>query len=301
MGVINTGSILSALRPGINEWFGTQYKRYDLEYAKIFEVLNSNMYFERDQSIHGFGLPSVKPEGTAVAFDTMQQGPKVDYQHITYGLGFILTQEAIEDNLYMKLAKSQTEALAHSMRQGKEIVAANVLNRAFTSGYTGYDGVVLCSTAHVPSRGGSYANTFTSGMDLSEDALAQAHIVIGNLTDESGLKLAAKEVSLIVPLDLELEAKKILGTEYQLNSANNDINVVRTMYGEMPVVNHYLTDADAWFIKTDVQNGLKLYQRRALMIDSDNQFDTNDVRFKATERYSVGWTDPRQIFGSPGA
>lgn len=301
MGVINTGAIISALRPGINEWFGAQYKRYDLEYAKIFEVLNSSMNFERDVSMHGFGLASVKPEGTSVSYDTMQQGPKVDYQHVSYGLGFVLTEEAIEDNLYMKLAKAQTEALAYSMKQTKEIVCANVLNRAFTSGYTGYDGVVLCSTAHVPSRGGSYANTFASGMDLSEDALEQAHIIIAQLTDESGLKMAAKEVSLIVPVNLEIEAKRILGTEYQTGTANNDINVVKSMYGEMPVVNHYLTDADAWFIKTDVPNGLKLFQRRALSVDSDTQFDTNNVKFKATERYAAGFTDPRQIFGSPGA
>lgn len=301
MGVINTGAIISALRPGINEWFGTAYKRYDLEYAKIFEQLSSNMNFERDVSMHGFGLPSVKPEGSSVSFDTMQQGAKIDYQHVTYGLGFILTEEAIEDNLYMKLAKSQTEALAFSMKQGKEIVAANVLNRAFTSGYTGYDGIVLCSTGHLPSRGGTYSNTFSSGMDLSEDALEQAHVVIGNLTDESGLKMAARAVNLIVPLDLEIEAKRILGSEYTPGSAENAINVVRSMYGEGCIVNHYLTDTDAWFIKTDVPNGLKMYQRRALSIDSDTQFDTNNVKFKATERYSVGWTDPRQIFGSPGA
>lgn len=303
MALINTGSIASALRPGVHQWFGTSYKRYDTEYDKIFEVLSSSMNFEQDVSIHGFGLASVKPEGSPIAFDVMQQGPKINYQHITYGLGFILTREAIEDNLYMQLAKSQSEALALSMKQTKEIVAANVLNRAFTSGYTGYDGVVLCSTAHVPSRGGAYSNAFSSSMDLSEDSLEQALITIAGLTDEAGLKMQAMGRKLIIPKELQFDAQRILKSDERTGTADNDINVISSQ-GYMPdgmFIDHYLTDTDAWFVKTDVANGLRMFQRRDLMIDNDTQFDTDNVRYKATERYSVGWTDPRGIFGSAGA
>ncbi len=300
---INTGALAKALRPGVDTWFGNMYNRFAPEYSEIFDMDKSNMNFEEDVNVHGFGLGVVKPEGEAVSYDTMQQGFLKRYVHIVYALGFIITREAIEDNLYMKLAKSNSEALAESMRQVKETVAANVLNRAFNSSYVGADGLELCSTAHLLSKGGTFSNELATAADLSEASLEQALIDIAGFVDDASLKMQARGRKLIVPRQLEFEAQRILQSEYQNDTANNAVNVL--MKGrylpEGMCINHYLTDEDAWFIKTDVPHGMRHFERRALMIDNDTEFDTDNMKFKASERYSFGWTDPRGIFGSPGA
>lgn len=300
---INTGALAKALRPGVNTWFGNMYKRFPDEYSAIFDTEQSSMNFEEDVNVHGFGLGVVKPEGEAVTYDTMQQGFLKRYIHIVYALGFVITREAIEDNLYMKLAKSNSEALAHSMKQVKETVAANVLNRAFNSSYTGADGKELCATDHLLSKGGSYANELSTAADLSESSIEQALIDIAGFVDDASLKMQARGMKLIIPRQLEFEAQRILHSEYQNDSANNAINALYTgkYLPQGFCVNHYLTDEDAWFIKTDVPHGLRHFVRRGLMIDNDTEFDTDNMKFKASERYSFGWTDPRGIFGSPGA
>jgi len=303
MALINTGALAKALRPGVNTWFGNMYNRFPEEFSAIFDKEMSAMNFEEDVNVHGFGLGVVKPEGTAITYDSMQQGFIKRYIHIVYGLGFIITREAIEDNLYMKLAKSNTEALAHSMKQVKETVAANVLNRAFSSSYTGADGLELCSTSHLLSKGGTFQNKLSTAADLSEASLEQALMDIGGFVDDAELKMSARGMKLIIPRQLEFEAQRILKSDLQPGSANNDINVLmsgRYLPGGF-AVNHYLTDSDAWFVKTDVPNGLRHFERRAMQIDNDTEFDSDNMKFKATERYSFGWTDPRGIFGSPGA
>lgn len=301
--MINTGSLASALRPGVHQWFGAMYNRYPDEYAQIFDKEISNMNYEIDVNLHGFGLGVVKPEGENISYDTMQQGFKKTYYHIVYGLGFIITREAIEDNLYMKMAKMQAEALAVSMKQVKETVAANVLNRAFNSSYAGADGIELCSSVHLLSGGGTYANELATPSDLSEAALEQALIDIGGFVDDRSLKMQAQGMKLIVPRQLEFEAQRILNSEMQNDTANNAVNVLKSgrYLPAGHIVNHYLTDADAWFIKTNVPHGLMHFERRALQIDNDTDFDSDNMKFKATERYSFGFTDPRGIFGSEGA
>lgn len=301
--MINTGALSSALRPGVHAWYGAMYNRYPDEYVFIYDTEKSEMNWELDVNLHGFGLGVVKPEGTAVSYDTMQQGFKKTYYHTTLGLGFIITREAIEDNLYMKMAKSQSEALALSMKQVKETIAANVLNRAFNNNYVGADGIELCSTAHLLSKGGTFANKLAVDADLSEYALEQALIDIAGFVDDASNKMQCRGMRLIVPRQLDFEASRILNSDYRVDTTNNDINAIK--FGRyLPqgyIVNHYLEDADAWFIKTDAPNGMRHFERRALSIDNDTEFDSDNMKFKATERYSFGWTDPRGIYGSAGA
>lgn len=300
---INTGAIAKALRPGVNAWFGNTYMRYPDEYVEIFDTEQSMMNYEEDVNVHGFGLGVVKPEGEAVSYDTMQQGFLQRYVHIVYGLGFIITREAIEDNLYMKLAKSNTEALAQSMKQVKETVGANVLNRGFNSAYVGADGKELFATDHLLSKGGTFSNELATPADLSESSLEQCLIDIAGFVDDASLKMQVRGRKLVVPRQLEFEAQRILKSEYQNDTANNAINALHKgrYLPEGMCVNHYLTDEDAFFIKTDCANGMKHFVRRALMIDNDTEFDSDNMKFKATERFSFGWTDPRGMFGSPGA
>lgn len=303
MAIINTGALAKALRPGVNAWFGNAYARYADEYSQIFDIEKSFMNFEEDVNVHGFGLAVAKPEGTTITYDTMQQGWTKRYSHIVYGLGFILTREAIEDNLYMKLAKSQAEAIAISMKQTKETVAANILNRAFSNSYVGADGLELCSTAHLLSKGGTYQNKLTTSADLSEAALEQCMIDIAGFVDDAGLRMQAMAQKLIIAPANQFEAARILKSEFQNDTANNAINALKAG-GYLPqgfVVNHYLTDSDAFFLKTNVADGLKHFVRRELSMDNDTDFDSDNMKFKATERYSFGWTDPRGVFGSAGA
>ena len=303
MAVIGTGSLAKALWPGVNAWFGNAYEEHPLEYKEIFDIEKSEQNFEEDVNVNGTGLAAVKPEGEALAYDDFSQGFLKRYSHITYALGFILTREAIEDNLYMKLAEQRSKKLAFSMRQTKENVAANVLNRAFNSSYVGADGLELCSTAHLLSKGGTFKNELTTAADLSEASLEQSIIDIMDMKDDAGLKIHVMPKKLIVPTALCFEAERILKSSLQNDSANNAVNALRSK-GVMPegyAVNHYLTDPDAFFVKTNAPDGLKMFERRDVAIDNDTDFDSENMKFKASERYSVGWSDPRGIFGSPGA
>ena len=303
MALINTGALAKALRPGVNAWFGLAYDQFPEEYVQIFDKVMSEMNFEEDVNVHGFGLGAVKPEGQALQYDTLQQGWTQRYVHITYALGYIITREMIEDNLYMKLAQQRTEALAMSMKQTKENVAANVLNRGFSNSYLGADGLCLFSTAHLMSRGGTYSNKLAVDADLSEAAIEQALIDIAGFTNDAGLRISAMGQKLIIPRQLQFEATRILKSDLQNDSANHAINAMRAM-GVLPqgvVMNHYLTDTNAWFIKTNVNDGLKYFQRRDLGVENDTEFDTENMKFKASERYSFGWTDPRGIYGSAGS
>lgn len=300
---IATGSLAKALWPGVNAFFGMAYKEHSPEYKEIFDIERSEKNFEEDVNVYGTGLASVKPEGENIKYDDMAQSWVKRYAHITYGLGFVITREAVEDNLYMKLAEQRSKRLAFSMRQTKENVAANVLNRAFNSSYTGADGLELCSTAHLLAKGGTFKNELTTAADLSEASLEQACIDIMDMVDDSGLKVNIMPRKLIVPTALCFEAERILRSSLQNDTANNALNALRSK-GVLPeghVVNHYLTDSDAFFIKTNCPDGMKMFQRRDVGMENDTDFDSENMKFKCTERYSVGWTDPRGIFGSPGA
>jgi len=299
--MINTGSFAAALWPGVNRWYGDGYKEFATEYDKIFTVEKSRKAWEEEVGMSGFGLAQVKGEGASVVYDDSQQGFVDRYTHITYGLGFIITREMVEDDQYDVIAPKKAKSLAFSMRQTKEIVAANVLNRAFSNTYVYGDGKELCATDHPTVVGATWANELTTAADLSEAALEQACIDLGKYTNERGLKIAVRPQSLIVPVDLSFEADKLMKTEYEPGTNNNTVNVVRSKFPGGVIVNHYLTDTDAWFIKTDVPHGLILKERRPDTFTMDGDFDTDNAKFKATARYSVGATDKRGVFGSPGA
>mgnify|MGYP001569179415 CR=1 FL=1 len=303
MALISTGSVNKALWPGVNAWFGLSYNEHPLECSEIFETLRSEKNFEEDVNVYGFGLATVKPETGSIQYDESGQGWVQRYTHVAYGLGFIISREAVEDNLYMELAQKRTKALAFSMRQTKENVAANILNRAFNSSYTYADGIELCSTVNEKSKGGTFGNELVTAADLSELALEQACIDIMNMTNDASLKVRLMPRKLIIPPALAFEAERILKSSLQSDNSSNALNALKSK-GVLPegyTVNHYLTDADAFFIKTDCQDGLKLFQRRDVAIENDTDFDTSNLKYKATERYSVGASDKRGIFGSPGA
>lgn len=299
---INTGALSKALRPGVNTWFGLAYNELPEEWSQIFDKEVSEMNYEEDVNAYGFGLAPVKAEGQALSYDAMSQALFVRYIHITYALGYIITREAIEDNLYMKLAKERTDALAFSMRQTKEVVAANVLNRAFSSSYVGADGLSLCNSSHLLTKGGTYNNQLATAADLSETALEQALIDIGGIVNDAGLRVSAMGMKLIIPRQLQFEADRILKSPDRYNTADRSINAMYNM-GVLPdgvALNHYLTSSSAWFIKTNVPKGLRLFQRRDLGMENDTEFDTENMKFKASERYSVGFTDWRGVYGSNG-
>ncbi len=303
MAVISTGSLAKALWPGVNSWFGLAYNEYPLEHGEIFTLERSEKNFEEDVNVNGFGLARVKQEGANIGYDDMAQAFLKRYVHVTYALGFIVTREQIEDNLYMKLAEQRSKALAFSMRQTKENVAANVLNRAFSNSYTGADGIELCSTAHLLSKGGTFSNRMATDADLSEAALEQCCIDIMKLKNDAGLNISIMPRKLIIPVDLAFEAERILKSELQNDSANNALNALRAK-GVLPegvAINHYLTDTDAFFLKTNCPDGMKQFQRRDVQMENDTDFDSENVKYKATERYVFGWTDARGIYGSQGA
>lgn len=298
---INTGNFSKALWPGINAWYGKAYNEHPVEWDKLFETYRSRKAFEEDVSVSSFGYLQVKGEGQGIAQDSEQQGFITRYTHVTYALGFIITREMFADDLYDIVGERRARGLAFSVRQTKETVAANVYNRAFDSNYKGGDAKEMCATDHPNIAGGTYANELTTAADLSESALEQACIDLMKFTNDRGLKISVMPQSLIVPVDLVFEAEKILGTEYEVGTPNNTINVVRKKFPKGLVVNHYLTDADAWFIRTNAPDGLKHWQREDADFSTDNDFDTKNAKFAVYERYSFGWTDPRAIFGSPGA
>jgi len=300
---ITTGSFAKALMPGINKWYGKAYNEHKVEYTDLFDTYTSNKRYEEDVSISSFGLASVKAEGGSFSYDSEKQGFVTRYAHTVYGLGFIVTREAFEDDLYDVVGQRRARGLAFSMRQTKEINGANIYNRAFNSTYTGGDGLELSSSAHINIAGGTWANELTTTADLSEAALEQACIDIGKWTNDRGLQVAIMPVALIIPVDLEFEAYRILKTQYRVGTADNDINALNMM-GKFPKgikVNHYLTDTDAWFLRTNAPDGMKHFVRRVPQFGVDNDFNTENAMFKATERYSFGWTDPRGLFCSQGA
>ena len=299
---ISRTQLVKELEPGLNELFGLEYKNYADAHAEIFDVENSDRAFEEEVMLSGFANASVKPEGSSVNYDTAQESFTARYTHETLALAFSITEEAIEDNLYDRLASRYTKALARSMANAKQVKAANVLNNAFDSSFTGGDGVELCSAVH-PIVAGTFKNELSTAADLNETSLEQALIDIAAMTDERGLKIAAKGVKMIIPSALQFTAERLMKSQGRVGTADNDINAVGSM-GMIPqgyVVNHYLTDTDAFFIKTDVPNGLKMFVRAPIKTAMEGDFETGNVRYKARERYSFGFSDPRGIFGSPGA
>ena len=299
---ISRAQLVKELEPGLNALFGLEYKNYANEHAQVFDTENSDRAFEEEVMLSGFGSAGVKPEGSSVNYDAATETFTARYTHETLALAFSITEEAIEDNLYDRLASRYTKALARSMANAKQVKAANVLNRAFNSSYTGGDGLELCSTAHVIVSG-TEQNELSTAADLNETSLEQAMIDIAALTDERCLKIAAQGRKMIVPSALQFTAERLLKSVGRTGTADNDISAVVSM-NVIPqgyVVNHYLTDTDAWFIKTDVPNGLKHFVRAPIKTAMEGDFETGNVRYKARERYSFGWSDWRGIFGSPGA
>lgn len=291
-----------ALWPGVNKWWGDAYSQYPQEWSALFETNQSGKAFEEDVGTTGFGLAQVVSEGGNVPYDTARQGFISRYNHVKYALGFIITSEMIDDDQYMIIGKKRANALAFSLSQTKEIVGANVYNRAFNSSYTGGDGLELCSTAHLNVTGGTWANELSTAADLSEVSLEQACIDIAKFENDRGLKIAVLPTTLVLPVDLQFEAERILRSPLQAGNSNNDINALRSMGKfQKVVINHYLTDTDAWFIRTNVPDGMKHFERMGVKFSDDSDFDSDNLKYKAVERYSFGWTDPRGVFGSPGA
>lgn len=301
-GIITSSSFAKLLWPGLNSIYGKEYADYAVEWDKLFEKNSSDRAYEEDLGLSSFGLASVKNEGAPITYDTERQGFTTRYSHVVYALGFIITREIFEDDQYGKVGAQKAKALARSMRQTKEIIGANIYNRAQTSGYTGGDGVTLLSASHPNVAGGTFSNVIATAADLSEAALEQAVIDIAGFRDDRGLLIAAKAEQLVIPYQLQFEAARILTSDGRVGTADNDPNVIKDkgLFNNV-TVNHYLTDADAWFIRTNVKDGLKYFERRGDQFEMDNDFDTENAKFKATARYSFGWSDPRAIYGSAGA
>jgi hypothetical protein len=300
---ISRAQLLKELLPGLNALFGMEYARYGEEHKEIFETETSERSFEEETKLSGFSAAPVKNEGSAIAYDNGQEAWTARYNHETIALGFSLTEEAIEDNLYDSLSARYTKALARAMAYTKQTKAASILNNGFDSDYTGGDGVELFSTAHPLVSGGVNSNEPATPADLSETSLEAAVIQIAAWTDERGLLIAAKPRKLVVAPSNMFVATRILETELRVSTADNDINALKSN-GSIPegyCVNHFLTDPDAWFLTTDVPNGLKHFVRTPLAQSMDGDFDTGNVRYKSRERYSFGWSDPLGVFGSPGA
>ena len=300
---ISRAQLLKELLPGLNALFGMEYAKYGEEHKEIFDTETSERSFEEETKLSGFSAAPVKNEGSAIAYDNAQEAWTARYNHETIALGFSVTEEAIEDNLYDSLSSRYTKALARAMAYTKQVKAAAVLNSAFTGGPTGGDGVVLCSTAHPLVSGGTNSNTPSTQSDLNETSLEAAVIQIAAWTDERGLLIAAKPRKLVVPPNNMFVATRLLETELRVGTTNNDVNALKSL-GSIPEgyrVNHFLTDTNGWFICTDVPNGLKHFVRSPLANSMDGDFDTGNVRYKSRERYSFGWSDPLGIFGSSGS
>ena len=302
---ISRAQLLKELLPGLNALFGLEYKRYGEEHKELYETETSERSFEEETKLSGFAAAPVKNEGNAIAYDNAQEAFTARYNHQTIALGFSLTEEAVEDNLYDTLSARYTKALARAMAYTKQVKAAAVLNNGFTNtaAYYGGDGVPLFSTSHPTVGGGTNNNTQTTPTDLNETALEQAVINIAAWTDERGLLIAAQPRKLIVPPGNQFVATRLLETELRVGTADNDINALKNN-GSIPEgysINHYLTDSDAYFLTTDVPNGMKHFVRTPLSTSMDGDFDTGNVRYKARERYSFGWSDPLGMWGSPGA
>lgn len=300
---ISRAQLLKELVPGLNALFGLEYAKYDNEWQNCFEVENSDRAFEEETKLSGFDMAPVKPEGDAIAYDNAQEVWTARYNHETIAMGFSITEEAVEDNLYDSLSARYTKALARAMNYTKEVKGANIFNNAFAAGTTYGDGQTLCSTTHPLVSGGNNSNRPTNHHDLNETTLEADIIQIAGWTDERGLLIAAKPRKLIIPVDLSFTAERILKSNLRVDTANNDINAIRSMSAipEGWYVNHYLTDTDAYFILTDVPNGIKHMKRVGISTSMEGDFDTGNVRYKTRERYSFGVSDPLAVFGTAGA
>ena len=300
---ISRAQLLKELLPGLNALFGLEYAKYGEEHKEIYETETSERSFEEETKLSGFSAAPVKNEGSAIAYDNAQEAWTARYNHETIAMGFSITEEAVEDNLYDSLSSRYTKALARAMAYTKQVKAAYVLNNAFTTTVTYGDGVTLCSTAHPLISGGVNSNRPSTGADLNETSLENAVIQIAQWTDERGLLIASKPKKLVVPPSLQFVATRLLETELRTATADNDINAIKNN-GSIPggyTVNNYLTDTNAWFLLTDVPNGLKHFVRTPMSTGMDGDFDTGNVRYKARERYSFGVSDPLGVFGSPGS
>jgi hypothetical protein len=299
---ISRAQLAKELEPGLNALFGLEYDRYENEHSEIFEEESSDRAFEEEVMLGGFSTAPVKGEGTAINFDDAKETYTARYTHDTIALAFSITEEAVEDNLYDRLAGRYTKALARSMAQTKQIKAAAVLNNAFNAANAIGDGAALCSNAH-PSFSGNQRNVLAVAADLNETSLEQMLIDVAGLTDERGLKIAVRGMKLIIPKELQFIAERVLNSNLRSGTADNDANAMKNM-GMLPdgaVVNHFLTDTDAFFIKTDAPNGFKYFNRSPIKTAMEGDFDTGNMRFKARERYSFGVSDWRSVFGTPGA
>jgi hypothetical protein len=305
MSLITTSSFAKALWPGVNAWYGKAYNEYPTEWDKLFDKNSSTRNYEEDVGLSSFGTLVVKPEGMPITYDTERQGFTTRYTHVVYGLGFIVTREAMDDDQYDVVAKNKAEGLAFSVRQTKELIGASVYNKAFTgSGNPTYgDGQVAIYNAHPNVAGGTQSNTLTTASDLSEAALEQAYIDISLLKNDRGLQISLLPQSLIIPPTLEFEANRILKSSGRVASDANDINALKETgkFSKGIVVNHYLTDPDAWFIRTNAPHGMKYFSRIDDSFSMDNDFDTENAKFKVYSRFAFGMTDWRGIYGSPGA
>jgi hypothetical protein len=300
---ISRAQLLKELLPGLNALFGMEYKRYGEQHKEIYETESSDRSFEEETKLSGFGTAPVKAEGSAIAYDNAQEAWSTRYNHETIALGFSITEEAVEDNLYDSLSARYTKSLARAMAYTKQVKAASVLNNGFDGNFAGGDGVALFSTAHPTVGGGTNSNTAAVQVDLNETSLEAAVIQIAAWTDERGLLIAAKPQKLVIPPALMFVADRLLKTEGRVGTADNDINSLKQM-GSIPggtTVNNFLTDTNAWFLTTDVPNGLKHFVRTPMSTSMDGDFDTGNVRYKARERYSFGWSDPLGMWGSSGS
>ncbi len=300
---ISRSQLAKELEPGLNALFGMEYERYDDEHAEIYDTETSDRAFEEEVMLVGFGNAPTKSEGSGVQFDTANEAYTARYTHETIALAFALTEEAIEDNLYDRLGARYTRALARSMSHTKQVKAASTLNNAFNSSFTGGDAKELCATDHPLAMGGTFSNEPSTAADLNETSLENALIDISNFVDERNMIVALRGMKLIIPPALQFIADRLMSSTLRSGTADNDVNAIRNM-GMLPdgvVVNHFLTDTDAFFIKTDAPNGFKMFERSPLATSMEADFDTGNMRFKARERYSFGFSDPRCVFGSPGA
>ena len=300
---ISRAQLAKELEPGLNALFGMEYQRYENEHAEIYDTVSSDRAIEEDVLLVGFGNAPTKVEGQGVSFDTASESYSARYTHETIALAFALTEEAIEDNLYDRLGARYTKALARSMAHTKQVKAASILNNAFNSSFTGGDGKELCATDHPLASGGTLSNELSTAADLNETSLENSLIDIANFKDDRDMILALRGMKLIVPTNLQFVADRLMDTPGRVGTSDNDINAVRNM-GMIPegyVVNHFLTDTDAFFIKTDCPDGFKHFERTPLSTAMEGDFDTGNMRFKARERYSFGFSNPRAVYGSKGA
>ena len=302
-GIITSSSFAKLLWPGLNAIYGKEYADYPVEWDKLFEKNSSDRAYEEDLGLSSFGLAAVKNEGAPIQYDTERQGFTSRYNHVVYALGFIITREIYEDDQYGKVGAQKAKALARSLRQTKEIVGAGIYNNAFAgSGKLGGDGKTLIAIDHPNVAGGSFSNQIATAADLSEAALEQATIDIAGFRDDRGLLIAARPDKLVINYQNQFEVKRILGSDGRVGTDLNDPNVLKDMgIFSNVITNHYLTDPDAWYNLTTVKDGLKYFERRGDAFEMDNDFDTENAKFKATARYSFGWSDPRAIYGSAGA